>query len=479
MPADRSAVRVDALIFGGGVAGLWLLDELRRRGVSALLLETGSLGQGQTVASQGILHGGLKYTLQGLLTQSAAHIREMPALWRDCLAGRREPDLSETTVRSPCCYLWRTDGVASTLGMIGARFGLRVAPRTIDRDDRPAVLAGCPGAVARLDEQVISPAGLIANLARRNRDRILRIAGDATFGLAAPGQVEAVAVRNPATGVSLEIQPEIVVFTAGSGNAGLRERAGLSSDAMQLRPLHMVLARGDLPDLNGHCVDGRKTRVTITSAEGGRRKAEGGRQRSEVGDRRSEISTTHHSPLTTHHTQLSTSEVGDRRSEISTTLHSPLTTHHTRLSTLDSQLVRIWQIGGQVSEDGVRMAPAELIEHTRAELQAVLPGVDLSGAEWATYRVNRAEGTTRSGRKPETIQVRREGNVVTAWPTKLVLAPKLAEVIADGIAPQSRADRDLIDLPDWPRPAVALPPWEQAAEWLNGDGIDSARRTVA
>ncbi len=34
---------------------------------------------------------------------------------------------------------------------------------------------------------------------------------------------------------------------------------------MQTRPLHMVLVRGELPHLNGHCVDGRTTRVTITS----------------------------------------------------------------------------------------------------------------------------------------------------------------------------------------------------------------------
>jgi glycine/D-amino acid oxidase-like deaminating enzyme len=437
MPADRSAVRIDALIFGGGVAGLWLLDELGRRGVSALLLETGSLGQGQTVASQGILHGGLKYTLQGLLTRSAAHIREMPALWRDCLAGRRQPDLSETGVRSQFCYLWRTDGVASTLGMIGARFGLRVAPRTIGQDDRPDVFAGCPGTVARLDEQVVSPAGMIANLARRNRERILRIADEVTFRLAAPGQVQAIELRNPQSGASLQIQPETVVFTAGAGNAALRERAGLSTDAMQLRPLHMVLARGDLPELNGHCVDGKKTRMTITSAL----KAECG--------------------------------MGNAENRLMAGNGFPPSAFRLPPSH------RVWQIGGQVSEDGVRMAPAELIQHTLAELRAVLPGVDLARAEWATYRVNRAEGTTRNRRRPETIQVRREGNIVTAWPTKLVLAPKLAEVIADGFPPQSRANRDLDELRDWPRPTVALPPWEQVDEWLPGDGVVPARRTVA
>jgi len=44
----------DIVIFGGGVAGLWLLNRLRREGYDVLLLESRTLGGGQTIASQGI-----------------------------------------------------------------------------------------------------------------------------------------------------------------------------------------------------------------------------------------------------------------------------------------------------------------------------------------------------------------------------------------------------------------------------------------
>ncbi|MFQ5731242.1 MAG: FAD-dependent oxidoreductase, partial [Planctomycetaceae bacterium] len=152
LSAGRVSHHVPIVIFGGGAAGLWLLDELSRRRAPALLLEAHALGQGQTICSQGILHGGLKYTLQGLLTKSAAYIRDMPAVWRECLAGKRAPQLSDTTVLANSCYLWRTDAVSSRLGMIGARVGLRVAPKTVARGDRPDVLARCPGSVARLNE---------------------------------------------------------------------------------------------------------------------------------------------------------------------------------------------------------------------------------------------------------------------------------------------------------------------------------------
>ena len=126
----RAFVDMDVVIFGGGAAGLWLLDELTRRGQCAVLLEANALGTGQSVAAQGIIHGGLKYTLQGMLTKSATSIREMPALWRECLDGQREPNLSDVRRRSNECYLWRTDSLSSRLGMLGAQFGLRIAPHS-------------------------------------------------------------------------------------------------------------------------------------------------------------------------------------------------------------------------------------------------------------------------------------------------------------------------------------------------------------
>lgn len=444
-------MRIDTVIFGGGIAGLWLLDELTRRGTSAVLLEADALGGGQTVASQGILHGGLKYTLQGMLTGSALGIRDMPAIWQECLAGNSEPDLSQTRVRSPHCWLWRTDTVASKLGMIGAKFGLRVAPQTIDAGDRPDVLAACPGTVARLDEPVVATDCLLANFASRNRGRILRIdaANGLQFETRSPGEVSSITIVDPLSTRSIQLEPTQVIFTAGAGNAGLRDRAGLNTPAMQRRPLHMVLVRersakspasrtssgnamdntsnlqsvsephsrsrafSPLPELNGHCVDGRKTRVTITSD-------------------------------------------------------------------VDAENRRVWQVGGQVAEEGVEMTPAELIAHTKSELLAAIPGLDVSGTEWSTYRVDRAEQLTKNNRRPETVSILREGNTITAWPTKLVLAPQLAANIADEIAIGNAAHTfDESVLADWPRPEVAQPPWETAREWVECVGGDCGESSAA
>ena len=397
---EADSVQLDVVILGGGGAGLWLLDELVRRNYSVLLLEANQLGSGQTVASQGIIHGGLKYTLSGLFTPSASAIREMPSIWRACLAGEREPNLTNTRLRAECCHLWQTTSLKSRLGMVGARAGLRVSPQTLEDDERPDALATCPGVVARLDEQVIDPVSFISGLAWRNRNHLMHIDAEdgLTFEEAHGNTVSCITLKNPKSGDTLSLTPRHVVLTAGGGNADLRTQIGLSSQAMQHRPLHMVMLRGALPSLNGHCVDGTSTRVTITTAK-------------------------------------------------------------------DSTGQVVWQVGGRIAEDGVDMDPAQLIAFAATELQAVLPGVDLGGLQWSTYRVDRAEAVA-AGRRPEDISILQDGNVITAWPTKLALVPKLAESLLSLLGePGAKNEEYLQGVESWPRPEVALPPWEMTQEW--------------
>jgi len=408
-------MQFDVVIFGGGSAGLWLLDELSRSGRSVLLLEANRLGQGQTIASQGIIHGGLKYALQGLLTGSAAGVRDMPSVWQDCLTGQRAPDLSETDLRASFCYLWRTESTGSRLGMMGARFGLRSVSHSLPRKERPQVLAHCPGTVVRLDEQVISPASFLENLAKKHQTRMLKIDVEdgLAFDIGAPGEVKAVRLTNPETNQPLELHPKYVVFSAGQGNADLRRRVGLFETAMQRRPLHMVMARGPLPRLNGHCVDGAKTRVTVSSEN-------------------------------------------------------------------DSEGRTIWQLGGQIAENGVSLSDDEIIELAAMELEATIPGLDLSEIEWSTYRVDRAEGTTATGKRPETFQILQNENVITAWPTKLVLAPQLAQTISERLKLSHTPQSNNESLPsDWPRPTVAAMPWEENRQWRRHTPTERKPRKIA
>lgn len=408
--AETRTVPVDLVIFGGGAAGLWLLDEARRRGIQCRLLEAYQLGSGQTIASQGIIHGGLKYTLSGLLTPSAQAIADMPVTWRRCLAGEQEPDLSAVRLRGDYCHLWRSTSLTGLIAMVGARAGLRVAPRKIDEHERPAALAGVRGLVARLDEQVIEPESLLHTLANRNRDHIIRIDVDSglEFDRDSSGCVQRVRLINPDTGAPLDLEPRHVALCAGAGNETLAEMLELPDARTQRRPLHMVFMRGALPTLNGHCVDGASTRATITT-------------------------------------------------------------------TADSAGRAVWQVGGQISEDGADMQRDELIAHADDEIRDILPAVDLDDVEWATCRVERAESATTSGLRPDDAVVKTHGNVLTAWPTKLALAPRLAELVLAEIASEtdtdSRAPARQPNLARWPAPTVAIPPWEKNLQWSAADSV--------
>lgn len=258
---------VDVVIFGGGCAGLWLLDDLRRRGVRVLLLEADRLGSGQTASAQGILHGGLKYSLAGLLSSSARMVREMPAVWEQCLLGNAEPNLSAVRSRAAWCYLWRGQSLKSWTAMLAAVTALHVKPIALDESLVPLPLEDCPRPIYRLDERVIDPLSFLQVLADRNRGLVWQI--DAREGLEFQRQssspVTSLLIRHPTTGMPLQLAPSSLVLAAGEGNAALREQLGLSGAAMQRRPLRVALVRGELPALNGHCVDGTKTRVTITS----------------------------------------------------------------------------------------------------------------------------------------------------------------------------------------------------------------------
>lgn len=407
---------VDLIIFGGGIAGLWTLSEASRQGYRCILLEAFTLGSGQTIASQGIIHGGLKYTLQGMMTGSARRIREMPLIWRKSLAGEQSPDLSQTEIRSPHCYLWRTESLSSRLGMFGAKMGLQVVPQNLAPKDAPELLANCPGSIGVMEEQVISPFSLITNLTDTFRNQIFKYdPAQLKFELDPNGNIAAVQIQTT-TGEPLTIETEAVLLTAGRGNETLRNQAQRQTDStgrrcMQTRPLHMVLVRGNLPAFNGHCVDGAKTRVTITSDT-------------------------------------------------------------------DSQGRTVWQLGGQVAEVGVKMSRHELISHAASELAACVPGIDLTGLEWNTYAVDRAEGVTKSGLRPETPQILKDGNLLTAWPAKLALAPRLAEEVCQklseiNVTPTAADTSWTQEFSSLPTPEVALPPWETAENWVTLNNIQT------
>jgi glycerol-3-phosphate dehydrogenase len=260
----RNRIEFDVAIVGGGIAGLWILDRLVGRGMRAALLEANALGSQQTIASQGMIHGGLKYALGGELTRASEAIAAMPSRWRACLEGRGEVDLRGVRVASKRHYLWANAGVVGRLGAFLASHLLHGrVERVADDALPPAFPRPFTGVVYALEDPVIDVVSLVGHLGATHRERIGRARVDAAdFEFDAHGRLEAIVTGGH------EIRANAFVFAAGAGNEALLQKLP-DAPVMQRRPLHQAIVwHPSLPELHAHCISARSAgepRLTITS----------------------------------------------------------------------------------------------------------------------------------------------------------------------------------------------------------------------
>lgn len=392
---------VDIIIIGGGITGLWLLNRLCNLGYNAVLLECGALGSGQTIMSQGIIHGGIKYALTGSLTPAAGAIADMPDLWRKCLKGNGEIDLREARILSPHQYLWSTSKLSSRFAAFFASKALRNRAESVPEQDYPVIFKNpaFKGSLYRLNEVVLDVPSVITALAKPHINRIFKIdwGKDAGMKIDNSGNIVSIELKTAGRPV-VSLCAQRYVFTSGIGNEHLLREMAQQQPAMQRRPLHMVFVkhRYDV-SLFGHCLGpSPKPRVTITS------------HRSSDG-------------------------------------------------------FMVWYLGGDIAETGVKRDSPNQIRASKKELQTLLPWVDLPDARWGTLTIERAEPAQRFRQRPDTSFARQVKNAIVAWPVKMALSPRLADEIIQllqksNIYPLYPA----VPVPEYfSPPEVAKPVWEE------------------
>jgi glycine/D-amino acid oxidase-like deaminating enzyme len=393
---------LDLAIIGGGVAGLWLANRAKSAGFSVALFESRALGSEQTLASQGMIHGGMKYTLAGALTGASEAIADMPRHWRACLCGEGDVDLRHTRILSDHFFMWSGDDLGSKITSFFASKITRGRVDAVHPDRRPPLLRhkDFVGSLYRLEDLVIDTPSLIANLAYNIEGCCYHIDWQrARLQQDANGKVS---LKITTDRGELLIHAQRFIFTAGKGNALLLSQLGLDQPAMQLRPLQQVMLKHHHPfDFYGHCL-GRETtpRLTISS----HRLPDGG---------------------------------------------------------------HVWYLGGGLAEKGASMDSEALIARAQEELMDLIPWVNLAGAEWACLPVDRAEPLQPNFARPDNAFVApaaSTSNLLVGWPTKLTLAPNLAnQVLAllagDELAPTYSQPSLLGYLPF---AELAKTPWELA-----------------
>ena len=358
---------VDCLVIGAGIAGLWTRVSLERAGYSVLTLERSDAGEGQSIASQGILHRGLKYQLSPAAAKAASELGAASKVWDDCLAGRGEIDLREVQTLAERMHMWAPPGgVGGLLAKVTAGMATLTMSSAAERLDAarwPRCFEGADPATAVYEvvERCVDVASLLGVMLHAGRTTVRR-------GVA-------VSITAEADGVTVmlangeSVRASCVVACAGIGNAEIAALVGLRPDAvMQKRPLKMVAMRAAPFELNGHCIqpmsDKPRLTVTTTGVEG----------------------------------------------------------------------ERYWWLGGGLAEDGVLRSDADQIAAARETVRACVPWANLKDASFSVYPIDRAEGRTAEGKRPDGPVVLSHGRVILAWPTKLALAPTLATEVVRRIA---------------------------------------------
>lgn len=255
----------EVVICGGGIAGLWAMQVLRARGYQPVLLEQQTLGGGQTLAAQGILHGGMKYALDGQVDDIALRLREMPPRWHEAMTGVGEVDLRGVQVLSENQFMWSDGSLFSKLSSAMGGKMLRGEVDALERDAWPAAFHELEyrGTVRTLKETVIDVKSAVQALAKPLAQAVYRC--DDLKLLASGGDVTTLEI-SAAGQEPLRLHARCVIFTAGSGNELAAAQLGLPQPATQRRPLRQMMLRGPAWKLFGHCiVADPKPRVTVTS----------------------------------------------------------------------------------------------------------------------------------------------------------------------------------------------------------------------
>ncbi|WIO74468.1 FAD-dependent oxidoreductase [Porticoccaceae bacterium LTM1] len=261
---DQESVHADIAIIGGGIAGLWLLNRLCKEGYNAVLFEERALGSFQTVASQGMIHGGIKYTLGGALSGASEAIADMPEHWRRCLQGEGDVDLSSAQTLSDHFYMFSSASATSKMTTFLASKATRGRVEKVKAKDRPGLFQNdrFNGSLYKLVDMVLDVPSVVQALANNCRGRLFQV--DWSTDRLNKNSDGTVSLQ---FGNGTQLHCKRVILSAGQGNEALLQTLKVDSPRMQRRPLQQVMVKHNYPHrFYGHCLGAEKTpRLTISS----------------------------------------------------------------------------------------------------------------------------------------------------------------------------------------------------------------------
>jgi glycine/D-amino acid oxidase-like deaminating enzyme len=252
---ESSSLNYDIVICGGGVAGLWLLNVLIKAGYSVLLVEKDAIGGIQSIASQGMIHGGQRYLLGSNLSTHAKSVALLPERWNACLEGRGDVDLREVRILSETQLMWPTGGRLTRLALNAATHLVKAKMRHLDPWEIPDALTGfADRPILELPEKVLDIGSLVEVLSAPHGANIRK------------GVVGSLTREGRLTVSGIPIIAQVVICAAGLGNEEFLVSLDAGKHCSQQRPIRQLMVKMMPFPLYGHGITtSYKPRVTITS----------------------------------------------------------------------------------------------------------------------------------------------------------------------------------------------------------------------
>ncbi len=403
---EIKTINTEIVVIGAGIAGLWLTNVLKNNGIDCILLESDAIGAKQTINSQGMLHSGVKYALQGKVTSEMQSISDSEALllWQQAFNGQSIIKLTANCKLIDHQYLWSNSNLSSKVANFFVSNLLKSKVEKINVENYPQIFKNTKftGSIYKLYETVLNLPIVLQELFGNVYKNCLKIDGIDLELIKNDSEISKFFIN--IAGERILLSAKQYIFTAGEG---IQKFSNLFKNApqMQVRPLHMVAVKSkNLPLLYGHNIDLQAIPIVTISSH----------------------------------------------------------------KTLDNQIV--WYCGGKIAEDGVNKNTADQILVFKKTLNSLFPWLAFNDQEfsWGGFHINRAEYLQSNGKKPNTATWFKLNNAIFAWPTKLVLAPMMAmdifKYLQKNLLLSSRDLKINSDFVDFfeklPKPSIAIPFWD-------------------
>jgi glycerol-3-phosphate dehydrogenase len=213
---------VDLAVVGGGITGVGVALDAASRGLSVALFERGDLASGTSRFSSKLVHGGLRYLMQGrpglaweCARERATLLAIAPHLVRPMPIVVPLTDSSPRGMKTAVSFIWRTGNLMRAAARTSRQ--LLPPPRRIGRAEAQTLVPGLRtqglrGGLLSWDAQLEDDARLVIAVARTAASYGARILTYCAVERIAAGEVS---VRDALTGATLDVRARHVVNAAG------------------------------------------------------------------------------------------------------------------------------------------------------------------------------------------------------------------------------------------------------------------------